>query len=91
MYRLFLTHEFDQSLKKLAASDRARIEKKIQIYIGPQLKHEPHFGLNIKKLSGYEPETWRYRIGDFRLFYLIDEHTRIVKVISIDLRKDSYK
>jgi mRNA interferase RelE/StbE len=39
----------------------------------PQLKEEPHFGLNIKKLKGFVPETWRYRIGKFRLIYIIYE------------------
>jgi mRNA interferase RelE/StbE len=90
MYRLFLTEEFDRCLGKISKSARAGIEKKIIAYVGPQLKQEPHFGLNIKKLRGYDPETWRYRIGRFRVFYLIDEKDRIVKVLSIEQRKDAY-
>jgi mRNA interferase RelE/StbE len=58
--------------------------------VGPQLKQEPHFGLNIKKLRGYDPEIWRYRIGRFRVFYLIDEKDHIVKVLSIEQRKNAY-
>lgn len=90
MYRLFLTEEFDRCLGKFSKSAREGIEKKFLTYAGPQLKQEPHFGLNIKKLRGYEPETWRYRIGRFRVFYLIDEKDRIVKVLSIEQRKDAY-
>jgi len=58
--------------------------------IYPQLKEEPHYGNNIKKLVGYKPEIWRYRIGKFRLFYVIDENEKIIYILSIDLRKDAY-
>jgi mRNA interferase RelE/StbE len=90
MYRIFLTNEFLKQLKKIDSRIRKGLEKKIEEYISPQLKQEPHFGKNVKKLRGYVPETWRYRIGSFRLFYTIDEVENIVALISIDDRKDVY-
>ncbi len=90
MYRLFLTSEFDRAFGKIPKQDQKGIENKISSFIGPQLKREPHFGLNIKKLRGYDPETWRYRIGRYRIFYLIDEKNRIVKILSIEQRKNAY-
>ncbi len=90
MYRIFLTNEFLKQLKKIDSRIRKGLEKKIEEYISPQLKQEPHFGKNVKKLRGYVPETWRYRIGSFRLFYIIDEVEKIVALISIDDRKDAY-
>jgi mRNA interferase RelE/StbE len=90
MYLVFLTNEFLKQLKKIDSRIRKGLEKKIEEYISPQLKQEPHFGKNIKKLRGYVPETWRYRIGSFRLFYIIDEAEKIVALISIDDRKDAY-
>jgi mRNA interferase RelE/StbE len=90
MYRIFLTNEFLKQLKKIDSRIRKGLEKKIEEYISPQLKQEPHFGNNVKKLRGYVPETWRYRIGSFRLFYIIDEVEKIVALISIDDRKDAY-
>jgi mRNA interferase RelE/StbE len=90
MYRIFLTNEFLKQLKKIDSRIRKGLEKKIEEYISPQLKQEPHFGKNVKKLRGYVPETWRYRIGSFRLFYIIDEAEKIVALISIDDRKDAY-
>jgi mRNA interferase RelE/StbE len=90
MYRIFLTNEFLKQLKKIDSRIRKGLEKKIEEYISPQLKQEPHFGKNVKKLRGYVPETWRYRIGSFRLFYIIDELEKIVALISIDDRKDAY-
>lgn len=90
MYRIFLTKEFDRGLERISSRDRVLIEKKIKEYMAPQLKIEPHYGTNIKKLKGYDPETWRYRIGYYRIFYLINEVEKVVQLISIDQRKDAY-
>jgi len=89
-YKIFETEEFQKRLKKIPKRDKSFIEKKLIQYIYPQLIEEPHYGNNIKKLVDYSPETWRYRIGKYRLFYVIDEKEKVVYVISIDLRKDAY-
>jgi len=90
MYRIFITDEFDKSLHKITSRDRLAIEKKLLEYLAPQIKSEPHYGANIKKMKGYNPETWRYRIGNYRLFYLIDDEEKRVDFISVDQRKDAY-
>ena len=89
-YKIFETNEFLKKIDKLSDQEKHFIEKKLLQYIYPQLKEEPHYGNNIKKLIGYKPETWRYRIGKFRLFYVIDETEKIIYILSIDLRKDTY-
>lgn len=89
-YRIFETSEFLKKIEKISQRDKSFIQKKLAQYIYPQLKDEPHYGNNIKKLVDYNPETWRYRIGKFRLFYVIDESEKIIYIISIDLRKDAY-
>ncbi|MBK8804645.1 MAG: type II toxin-antitoxin system mRNA interferase toxin, RelE/StbE family [Fibrobacteres bacterium] len=90
MYQIFLTEEFDVGLQEITLRDRQSIEKKMIDYMAPQVKQEPHYGPNIKKLRGYIPETWRYRIGRYRLFYTINEKENIIKLVSIDQRKDAY-
>lgn len=90
MYRLLLTEEFEKELRKITNRDRLAIEKKILEYLAPQIKQEPHNGPNVKKLKNYNPETWRYRIGRYRLFYTIDENELLVSFVSIDQRKDAY-
>jgi len=90
MYRIFRTLEFQKQLDRIDLSIRSQLNKKIEQYAYPQLTQEPHFGQNIKKLRDYKPETWRYRIGNFRLFYIIDEKEKIVAMISIDHRKNAY-
>lgn len=67
-----------------------RIRKKLLEYVYPQLRNNPYLGKNIKKLKNYKPDTWRYRIGDYRFFYEINEKERVVYMIAADSRKDSY-
>ncbi len=90
-YRIFETDEFEKRLKKLIKKDYEFVYKKLIEYIYPQIIEEPAFGKNIKKLKGYNPETWRYRIGNYRIFYSISNEERIVYILTIDKRKDSYK
>jgi mRNA interferase RelE/StbE len=89
-YKIFETDEFLRRINKMSKRDKIFIEKKLTKYIYPQLNEEPHYGNNIKKLVNYNPDTWRYRIGKYRLFYVIDEEEKIIYVITIDLRKDAY-
>ena len=88
-YKIFETSEFIKCIEILPRKDNELIKKKLLGYVYPQLKQEPHFGINIKKLHGYEPDTWCYRIGKYRIFYIIEK--QVVSIISIDHRKDAYK
>ena len=89
-YRIFATDVFYEDLEELGERAAAQITKKLQEYVYPQLREQPYFGTNIKKLRDYQPETLRYRIGDFRVFYQIDDDERTVILISANDRKDSY-
>ncbi len=90
-YRIFETEEYIKKLSKLSSSEKIFIQKKLDEYVYPKLKMEPAFGKNIKKLKGYQPDTWRYRIGKFRLFYSIDYGERVVYILTVDYRKDIYR
>ena len=90
-FRIFETEQFIQDLDRDFGSQRERVRKKLSEYVYPQLMNNPYFGKNIKKLKNYKPETWRYRVGNYRFFYEIDERERIVYMIVAELRKDSYR
>jgi mRNA interferase RelE/StbE len=90
-FRIFETSEFFKRLKKLGTDETSFLRKKLDSAVYPQLKAEPFWGVHIKKLRGYKPEVWRYRIGDFRLFYTVDKEEVIVYILTIDHRKDAYK
>ena len=90
-FRIFETDEFAKRFKKLSSRDASFLRRKLASYVYPQIRTEPFWGSNIRKLQGYSPDTWRYRIGKFRLFYVVDRKARIVSILTIDDRKDAYK
>ena len=90
-FRIFETDEFLKRLKKLASRDAAFLRRKLDSLVYPQLKSEPFWGNNIKKLQGYTPDTWRCRIGKFRVFYIIDQEDQILYILTVDDRKNAYR
>ena len=87
-YKIAETETFE---KKIKAIKYKNLYKKITDYVYPILRANPFFGPNIKKLKGEFKELYRFRIGDFRLFYKVSEETVIVFIIDIESRKDAYK
>jgi len=87
----FVIAETETFQKKINTSDYARIYTKIKNYVYPQLKSNPFYGPNIKKLKGKLEGVYRYRIGPFRMFYIIDQDKVIVFILNLEKRKDSYR
>lgn len=90
-FKIFETDEFCRGLSKLPATDGRWIQAKLINYAYPQLRKEPLYGPNIKRLRGYSPDTWRYRIGRYRVFYTVDTNDHIVFILTVDLRRDAYR
>ncbi len=90
-FRIFETDQFLKDLEKLNISEDSILYKKIRDKVYNQLKVNPYFGNNIKKLRAWKPETWRYRIGVLRLFYIIDDSVKIVSIVSLEKRKSAYR
>ena len=87
LYKIFETENFIKRLDKLDQHIRKNIQSRLTKTVYPQLRKEPHYGLNIKKLRSYSSDTWRYRIGDYRLFYEIEEDIRVLDIIAIETRQ----
>ena len=87
-YKIAETETFE---KKILTPKYKFLYNKILDYIYPILRENPYFGPNIKKLKGEFKEIYRYRIGDYRLFYKISEETVIVFALDIENRKDAYQ
>jgi len=83
--------EADTFSKKIRNTKYASLYKKINDYVYPLLRLNPFFGPNIKKLKGEFKDVYRYRIGNFRLFYKISEETVIIFILDIEARKDAYR
>lgn len=86
----FQIAETENFQKKIIKSDFKNLYSKIHNYVYPQIRKNPFFGLNIKKLKGAFEKVYRYRIGNVRLFYIVDEIKVLVIMIDIEKRKNSY-
>lgn len=89
-FKIFETDRFLKDLRQDFSGQQERIRIKLANYVYPQLRQSPYFGKNIKKLTNYKPQTWRYRIGDFRFFYEIDDQKKIIFMIAADNRSSAY-
>ena len=57
----------------------------------PLLRREPHFGPNSKRLQGNSANSIDTRLGDYRLFYTIDEEETVVIIADLRSRQASYR
>ena len=55
-----------------------------------EISVQPYYGNNIKKLKGDLDGLYRYRSGDYRIVYSIEDKIKIVSVNWIGKRKDAY-
>lgn len=87
----FKIAETETLTSRISDSKYNKIYKKISDYVYPQLRENPFFGTNIKKLKGEFEGLYRYRVGRYRLFYKIENDRVLVIMLDIDDRKDACK
>jgi mRNA interferase RelE/StbE len=87
-YRIAETATFRKGLEKQGYQ---RYYKKLVENVYPRLKINPYYGPNIKRLKGDLKAVFRYRIGDYRLFYIVDPKKKYVYILALENRKDAYK
>jgi mRNA interferase RelE/StbE len=51
----------------------------------------PYSHPNIKRLTGRLRGRFRYRIGDWRIVYRVEEHSKCVTILLISHRSSAYK
>ncbi len=56
-----------------------------------QLERDPRQHGNITSLSGPLARYWRYRVGDYRVIYQIDDSAQTVYVSKIAHRSEAYR
>jgi mRNA interferase RelE/StbE len=75
--------------KHYAALDDA-IARRVNIAID-RITENPFFGPNVAKLKGELQGQYRYRLGSYRIVYIIDERKHIVTIKGILQRGHAYK
>lgn len=83
-YDLLISHSAEKTLKKLPKKDITRIVTTIEkLAIDPRPQ-------GCRKLSG-ETDTYRVRVGVYRVIYEIEERILRILVLKIGHRKDVYR
>jgi len=82
-YKIFLTKKFDRKFSKLDEQLQLRVIKKLRT-----LESEPRTGKNLK---GKFKNLFSVRVGNYRVFYTIDEKRKVIFIITIKHRKSAYK
>ena len=77
--------------KEIAKSQYRNIYRKIADYVYPMLRENPFFGPNIKRLKGNYSDFYRFRIGQYRVFYKVHQDIVTVYIVGIEHRKDAYR
>jgi mRNA interferase RelE/StbE len=73
-----------RQLEKLPQAARNRLGSKIEA-----LRDDP-FPAGCKKLSGL-PDTWRVRVGDYRVIYQVHKTSLLVLVLTVGHRREVYR
>jgi len=58
---------------------------RIKSIVYPQLRKNPFCGPNIRQLTGELTGYHRFRIGDWLVFYLIEEKQAVVVIVALQL------
>lgn len=51
----------------------------------------PRSGFDVKPMEGYPDNSYRLRIGKYRVLYSVDNDSRKVRITSVQHRGDAYK
>jgi mRNA interferase RelE/StbE len=86
MYRVELSREADRFFRRCAAPLARKLVRCFK-----SLEQDPRRGNNVKALTGTLAGAYRYRVGDVRVVYTINDQAVIVFVITIANRGDVYQ
>jgi len=51
----------------------------------------PRSGFDVKPMEGYPGNTYRLRIGKYRVLYAVDNDNKKVRITTVQHRGDAYK
>jgi len=92
MYSLFMAAIYEVEIENSAAKVLHRLQRHDQVRIGTAIAAlsgdpRPH---GCEKLTG-TASTYRIRIGDYRVVYIVDDGIRVVTVTRVGHRKEVYR
>lgn len=81
------TKQAERQLRKLSPD----IQKRIKSFMEDRVALSEAPKILAKKLSGAYEDRLRYRVGDYRIICIIDDHRLLVLVIEVAHRREVYR
>jgi mRNA interferase RelE/StbE len=85
-YRVLISAEAQSDMLRLGHATQARILNRLR-WIGDNVEHLPHATMQGEEWRG----CFRYRVGDYRIIYLLDRSARELTVLRVGHRRDVYR
>jgi len=86
MYEVSMTRKAQKFYEKASDELAVQIDDCID-----SLSQNPYKGADIKKLKGNYFGYWRYRIGNYRVIYYVEEEKKNIAIFLIAHRKEAYR
>ncbi len=86
MYEIILHKHAAKFYRSAAAGLKERVAAAFYL-----ISQDPHYHPHIKKLKGELKNMYRFRLGDLRIIYEIEEDIRTVRIKTIEARGSAYK
>lgn len=83
-YSIFLKHSVEKDLRRISRDQLPRIMEAIA-----KLSDEPRPACS-RNLVGAR-QTYRMRVGDYRVLYIVDDSAHIVEVQKVGHRREVYR
>ena len=86
MFRIELTPEAIEDLRLLRKYDQQQIVAAIESQLPDQAAQETR---NRKRLRPNRLAEWELRVGDYRVFYDVDQDNAAVKIVAVGYKEGS--
>ena len=86
MYELQLTREAERFYRRADPPLVRRLNRCFD-----QLQQSPYEHPNVKKLKGPLAGSFRFRLGDWRIIYTVDEEEQRITILLIVHRSQAYR
>ena len=79
MYKPLFTNRFEKQIRRFPKKEQDKILEKIDgILLNPRL--------HSVKLQSTSPSIYRFRVGDYRVFFVVDDRVKIIKITDVRRR-----
>jgi len=87
MYKIVFHNRARKKLNKIPLLQANKIEKEIDLLLNNPFDNKNH---DIKKVKN-KPLTFRCRVGEYRIIYIINREKKVINIRRIENREWDYK